>query len=96
MTRALPLVLALLACGCGHARNALHTAIPTAPPDAGPTCPALPWRCAAGVPERCVVSDGVARWYSSHPLNSQGRPAACAARCVVDTSAHCADPEVSP
>lgn len=96
MTRALPLVLALLACGCGPARNAVHALTPTAPPSAGPTCPALPWRCAAGVPERCVVSDGVARWYSSHPLNSQGRPAACAARCVVDTSAHCADPEVSP
>jgi hypothetical protein len=88
--------VALLAlAGCGHARNAVHSVTPTAPPDAGPTCPALSWRCSAGVPERCTVSDNVARWYSLHPLAADGRPAPCAHACTVDTVAHCAA-EVTP
>jgi hypothetical protein len=80
----------LLALGCGHVRNAVHAVTPTAPPAAGSACPAVPWRCTEGVPERCAVSDGVARWYPVTPLSTAGRPAACAVRCVVDATAHCA------
>lgn len=94
--RALLLALSLLA--CGPARNVVHTLTPTAPRDEGVACPAVAWRCTAGVPERCQASDGRARWYPMHPLTPAGSPAACRARCVVDGDpavAHCA-PEASP
>lgn len=81
-------------CGCGPARNAVHSVTPTAPRAAGPTCPAPAWRCAANVPEACIVSDGVARWYPAHPIGDDGRPAPCR-RCLVEATAHCA-PEVQP
>ena len=43
----------LFALGCGPVRNAVHAVTPTAPPSAGSACPAVPWRCTDGVPERC-------------------------------------------
>lgn len=89
----LAFLLAALA-GCGPARNALHSVTPTAPPDEGPTCPAVPWRCDGNVPMRCTVSDGRARFYPLHPLTPDGRPAPCR-RCVVEATAHCAA-EVAP
>lgn len=88
--RAPSIFLLLALAGCGHVRNAVHAVTPTAPPSAGSSCPAVPWRCTGGVPERCAVSDGVARWYSMTPTSTAGRPAACAVRCVVEATAHCA------
>ena len=94
--RAPSIFLLLALAGCGHVRNAVHAVTPTAPPSAGSACPAVPWRCTDGVPERCAVADGVARWYPQHPLTPAGRPAACAVRCVVEATAHCAGAEVAP
>lgn len=80
-----------LALGCGPARNALVDVLPTAPGRSA--CADGAQRCNGLVPERCVVSDGEARWFSTHPLGDDGRPAPCR-RCVVEATAHCA-PEVS-
>jgi hypothetical protein len=93
MTRALPLVLALVA--CGPSRRAILAVTPTVPAASPAPCPAVPWRCSAGVPERCTTSDGEARWWPLHPLAADGRPAPCAHACTVDTVAHCAA-EVTP
>lgn len=81
-------------CGCATVRRAQLAVTPTVPPAAGATCPAVPWRCAANVPERCAVTDGEARWWPTHSLGDDGRPAPCR-RCVVEATAHCA-PEVMP
>ncbi len=87
----LALVVMSLLPGCGPARNALHTATPTAPPAAPCTDGAR--RCNGLIPERCTVTDGVGRWYPLHPLGADLRPAPCALRCVVDDDgAHCAGP----
>ena len=91
MTLRLALLAALV--GCVPVRRAQMAVTPTVPPAAGPSCPAAAWRCNGLVPERCVVSDGEARWFSTHPLGDDGRPAPCR-RCVVEATAHCA-PEVS-
>ena len=91
MTLRLALLVALA--GCVPVRRATLAVTPTVPPAAGPSCPAAAWRCNGLVPERCVVSDGEARWFSTHPLDDDGRPAPCR-RCVVEATAHCA-PEVS-
>ena len=79
---------------CGPGREVIADHIPTFPPRASETCPALPWRCEGNVPQHCSMSNNVARWYPAHPLTSmtQPVPAPCAVRCVVDTVAHCAGP----
>ena len=76
--------------GCVTARRAVLAATPTVPAASSAPCPAVPWRCSAGVPERCVVSDDEPRWFPTHPLGDDGRPAPCGGRCVLDTVAHCA------
>ena len=97
MTLRLALLVALV--GCVPVRRATLAVTPTVPPAAGPSCPAAAWRCNGLVPERCVATDGEARWFPTHPLGADLRPAPCAARCVVDgepAASHCAAAEVSP
>ena len=94
----LRLLLAVALVGCVTARRAVIAATPTVPRSEGVACPAVPWRCSAGVPEHCTARDGEARWYALHPLADDGRPAPCANACVLSGSpvvAHCAA-EVTP
>ncbi len=91
MTLRLALLVALV--GCVPVRRATLAVTPTVPPAAGASCPAAVWRCNGLVPERCVATDGEARWFPTHPLGDDGRPAPCR-RCVVEATAHCA-PEVT-
>jgi len=84
-------LLALLA--CGPTRRGILTVTPTVPPSSGVACPAVPWRCSAGVPERCTDRDARATWWPLHPLGDDGRPAPCAGACVLSGDpvvAHCA------
>ena len=83
---------------CAHARRAVIAATPTAPRSEGVACPAVPWRCSAGVPEHCQSRDGESRWWPLHPLGDDGRPAPCSHACVLSGDpvvAHCAA-EVTP
>lgn len=94
----LRLLLAVALVGCVTARRAVIAVTPTVPRSEGVACPAVPWRCSAGVPERCHERDNVARWYPLHPLADDGRPAPCANACLLSGSpvvAHCAA-EVTP
>lgn len=94
----LRLLLAVALVGCVTARRAVIAATPTAPRSEGVACPAVPWRCSAGVPEHCQSRDGESRWYPLHPLADDGRPAPCAHACVLSGDpvvAHCAA-EVTP
>ena len=91
--------LALLALlSCAPVRRGVLAVTPTVPAASGVACPAVPWRCSAGVPERCQSRDGEARWYPLHPLADDGRPAPCSHACVLSGDpvvAHCAA-EVTP
>ena len=98
MTLRLRLLLAVALAGCVTARRAVIAATPTVPAASGVACPAVPWRCSAGVPQRCHERDNEARWFDVHPLADDGRPAPCSRACVLSGSpvvAHCAA-EVTP
>ena len=94
----LRLLLAVALVGCVTARRAVIAATPTVPRSEGVACPAVPWRCSAGIPEHCQSRDGESRWWPMHAIGDDGRPAPCANACVLSGSpaiAHCAA-EVTP
>ena len=78
-------LVAVLALGCGPARDALLSSA-GAPPPSG--CAAGAYRCNGSVPEACSRSG---RWWPSLPRDATGRQLACLDGCVVGDGgvAHC-------
>lgn len=88
------LVVALVAGGvlhgCPHVREGVMRATPTVPPRV--ECAEGQWQCSGALPQRCSESG---RWWPMLPRNPDGVQRLCAARCVVDDTAHCSGEEVS-
>ena len=78
---------------CSAARNGIADITPTVPMRAVGVVDGTQL-CDGGVPLSCREYDNVVRCYPMATLNSDGGPARCAHRCVVDgepLSAHCAE-----
>lgn len=86
------LLLALLTLSCSATRSRVADLDKVMPPRA--SCTVGAWECHDGVPVQCARDEAgseVTRWRPTTPRGLDGGVTRCA-RCVVETTAHCAGP----